>query len=72
MLNAYSIRMTNRGLGSEKAPILEEVLSIKFSLKDYLLIFAITHFQKSRHGCCPTGIFNSPDMVDVLLALSKD
>ena len=23
--------------------------------------------KKSRYGCCPVDIFNSPDMVDVLL-----
>ena len=68
MLDAYSVRMTSCGLGSEKAAILEEVLLIKFSLKYSLSIFAITHFQKSRYGCCPVGIFKSPDMVDILLA----
>ena len=68
MLDAYSMRMTSRRLGSEKAAILEEVLSIKFSLKYSLSIFAITHFQKSRYGCCPASIFKSPDMADIQLA----
>ena len=58
MLNAYSVRMTSRGLRSEKVAILEEVLSIKFYLKHSLSIFAIAHFQKS-------------DMADILLALTK-
>ena len=57
MLNAYSVRMTSRGLGSEKAVILEKVLSIKFSVNHSLSIFKITHFQ-------------SLDMVVVLLAYS--
>ena len=71
MLNAYSMRMTSRGLGSDKAEILEEVLLIKFSLKHSLSIFAITHFQKTKYGCCPARIFKSTDMVVVLLAFSK-
>ena len=57
MLNAYNMRMTSQELRSEKVAILEDVLSIKFSLKHYLLIFVIAHFQKSRYGCCPAGIF---------------
>ena len=56
MLNAYSMRMTSCGHRSEKAALLEEVLSIKFSLKHSLSIFAIVHFQKSRYGCCPAII----------------
>ena len=58
MLNAYSMRMTSHGLGSEKAVILEKVLSIKFSLKHSISIFAISHYQ-------------SLDMGDILLALTK-
>ena len=50
MLNAYSMRMTSRKFRSEKAVILEEVLSIKFSLKHSPSIFAIAHFQKSKYG----------------------
>ena len=46
MLNAYIMRMTSHGLRSEKVVILEEVLSIKFSLKHSLQIFAIAHIQK--------------------------
>ena len=68
MLDAYSVRMISRRLRSEKAAILEEVLSIKFSLKYSLSIFAITHFQKSRYGFCPADIFKSPYMADILLA----
>ena len=49
MLNAYSVRITSCGLRSEKV-VLEEVLSIKFSLKHYLSIFTIVPFQKSRYG----------------------
>ena len=71
MLNAYSVRMTSHGLGSKKAAILEKVLSIKFSVNHSLSIFKITPLSKSRHGCCPAGIFNSPDMVDVLLVHKK-
>ena len=59
MLNAYSERMTSCGLRLEKTANLEEVLSIKLSLKHSLLIFAIVHSQ-------------SPYMVDVLLVVSKD
>ena len=59
MLNAYSERMTSCELRLEKIANLEEVLSIKLSLKHSLLIFAIAHSQ-------------SPDMVDVLLGVSKD
>ena len=68
MLNAYNVRMISRRLESKKVAILEEVLSIKFFLKHSLSIFVITHFRKSRYGCCPAGIFKSPDMVIVLLA----
>ena len=50
MLNAYSVRMTSCELRSEKAAILEEVLSIKFFFKHYFSIFTITHFQKSKYG----------------------
>ena len=49
-VNAYNVRMTGHGLKSEKAAILEEVLSIKFSLKHSLSIFVIAHSQKSRYG----------------------
>ena len=72
MLNAYSERMTNCGLKSEKDANLEEVLSIKLSLKHSLSIFAIGHFKsldmavvllafkkkkKPRYGCHPSSIF---------------
>ena len=50
MSNAYRVGMTSCGLRSEKAAIMEEVLSIKLSLKHPLSIFAITHFQKFRYG----------------------
>ena len=50
MLNAYNMRMTSHGFGSEKVVILEEVLSIKFSIKHFLSIFAIAYFQKFRYG----------------------
>ena len=58
MLNAYSERMTSYGLRSKKVANLEEVLSIKFSLKNSLSIFAIAHFQ-------------SLDKVDILLEFKK-
>ena len=58
MLNAYSVRMNSRRLRSEKVAILEEVLSIKFSLRHALSIFAIAHFQ-------------NPDRANILLALTK-
>ena len=47
MLKAHSKIMTSRGLKLEKATNLEEVLSIKLSLKHSLSIFAIAHL-KSR------------------------
>ena len=58
MLNTYIERMTNCGLRSEKAANLENVLSIKLSLKHSLSIFAIAHFQ-------------IPYKVDILLAFKK-
>ena len=45
MLKAYSEIMTSRGLRSEKAANLEDVLSIKLSLKHSLSIFAIAHLK---------------------------
>ena len=45
MLKAHSEIMTSRGLKSEKAANLEDVLSIKLSLKHSLSIFAITHLK---------------------------
>ena len=45
MLKAHSEIMTSRGLRLEKAANLEEVLSIKLSLKHSLSIFAITHLK---------------------------
>ena len=71
MLNAYNVRMISHRLELKKVAILEEVLSIKFSLKHSLSIFVITHFRKSRYGCCLAGIFKSPDMVIVLLTFKK-
>ena len=53
MLNVHSEIMTNCRLRSEKAANLEEVLSIKLSLKHSLSIFAIAHLQ-------------SPEKVNVL------
>ena len=47
MLKAHSEIMTSHGLRSEKAANLEEVLSIKLSLKHYLSIFAIAHIKSS-------------------------
>ena len=58
MLNAYSVRMTSCELRSEKAAILEEVLSIKFFFKHYFSIFTITHFK-------------NPNMAAIMLALSE-
>ena len=49
MLKAHSEIMTSRGLRSEKAANLEEVLSIKLSLKHSLSICAISHL-KSPNG----------------------
>ena len=45
MLKAHSEIMTSRGLRSEKAANLEEVLSIKLPLKHSLSLFAIAHLQ---------------------------
>ena len=45
MLKAHSEIMTSRGLRSEKAANLEEVLSIKLSLKHSLSIFATTYLK---------------------------
>ena len=61
MLNTYNVRMINYGLRSEKATNLEKVLSIKFSLKCSLSIFAIAHFQKCRYGIYPASTFKRPD-----------
>ena len=52
MLKAYNEIMTNCGLRSEKAANLEEVLSIKLSLKHFLSIFAIAHLKS------PDGVVN--------------
>ena len=49
MLKAHNKTMTSRGLRLERVANLEEVLSIKFSLKHSLLIFAIAHL-KSPNG----------------------
>ena len=45
MLKSHSKIMISRRLRSEKAANLEEVLSIKLSLKHSLLIFAIAHLK---------------------------
>ena len=45
MLKVHSEIMTSHGLRSEKAANLEEVLSIKLSLKHSLSIFAIAHLK---------------------------
>ena len=45
MLKAYSEIMTSRGLRSEKAANLEDVLSINLSLNHSLSIFAIAHLK---------------------------
>ena len=45
MLKAHSEIMTSRGLKLEKATNLEEILSIKLSLKHFLSIFAIAHIK---------------------------
>ena len=45
MLKAHNEIMTSRGLRLEKAANLEEVLSIRLSLKHSLSIFAITHLK---------------------------
>ena len=45
MLKAHNKIMTSRGLRLEKATNLEEVLSIKLSLKHSQLIFAIAHLK---------------------------
>ena len=58
MLNTYNERMTSCGLRLEKAANLEEVLSIKLSLKHSLSIFVITYFQ-------------SPDKADILMVKKK-
>ena len=47
MLKAHSEIMTSHRLRSEKAVNLEEVLSIKLSLKHALSIFAIPHLKSS-------------------------
>ena len=47
MLKAHNEIMTSRGLRSEKSANMEEVLSIKLSLKHSLLIFAIAHLKSS-------------------------
>ena len=45
MLKAHNKIMTSCGPRSEKAANLEEVLSIKLSLKHSLSIFAIAHLK---------------------------
>ena len=45
MLKAHNEIITSRGLRSKKAANLEEVLSIKLSLKHSLSIFAIAHLK---------------------------
>ena len=45
MLKAHNEIMISCGLRSEKATNLEEVLSIKLSLKHFLSIFAIAHLK---------------------------
>ena len=45
MLKAHSEIMTSRGLRSKKVANLEEVLSIKLSLKHSLSIFAIAYIK---------------------------
>ena len=45
MLKAHSEIMTSRRLRLERVANLEEVLSIKLSLKYYLSIFAIAHLK---------------------------
>ena len=52
MLKAHGEIMTSRGLKSEKVVNLENVLSIKLSLKHPLSIFAIAHLKS------PDGIVN--------------
>ena len=52
MLKAHNEIMTSRGLRLEKAANLEEVLSIKLSLKHSLSIFAIAHLKS------PDGAIN--------------
>ena len=47
MLKAHSKIMTSPGFRSKKAVNLEEVLSIKLSLKHSLSIFAIAHLKIS-------------------------
>ena len=46
MFKAYKVRMTSRGLESKKVAILEEVLSIKFSLKRSLSNFCNNPLSK--------------------------
>ena len=45
MLKAHNEIMTSCGLRLERAANLEEVLSIKLSLKHFLSIFAIAHLK---------------------------
>ena len=52
MLKAHNEIMTSYGLILEKAANLEEVLSIKLSLKHSLSIFAIAHLKS------PDGAIN--------------
>ena len=50
MLKAHSEIMTSCELRSEKVANLENVLSIKLSLKHSLSIFAITHLKSPDGG----------------------
>ena len=47
-VEAHNEIMTSRGLRSEKAANLENVLSTKFSLKHSLSIFVIAHLKSSN------------------------
>ena len=46
-----------------------KVLSTKFPLKYFLLIVPVS---KTRYGLWPGGTFKRPDVIQSLLALSKD
>ena len=63
MLKAHSEIMTSRGLRLERATHLEEVLSIKLSLKHSLSIFEIAHLKS------PYGAVN--DLSDPVYITSK-
>ena len=71
MLNDYSVRMTCHGLGFDKVVILEEVLSIKFSLKRSLSIFTIAHYQSPDVAISLLETHQILDVASSLLALSK-